>query len=791
MKEFIEQLEQLNATAPVDVPEPEPLLEDQPEDAAPVGPLRLAKPGDIPAAWKPEAHELRLFARTGLHLHDPGTLAASHRGFWPAFLHAYRSLKGYRRPWPVVMEASDTGVHLCTLSRWADDQAATEDTPKLEAWLRDASEERSVNEWANLRARTPEGLSLPASAAPQAWLLQPSAEALSLLWGRTVAAVNAGRRRALLEEIESLRTRLSDLIRVEAEDSRAAHDPDRLRHTTGGSFSDTIDFGSLSRLMDEAPHAEPTDTARMDRVRSVLFDLTELPPLLYAPEMVSEPRRTVESALETLHTQVERFTRLSLALQMARLEVENRYKPDLHDAVFEAFSYQAIPTSERKAFPPVPVHLTLRADDDPEPLLLALREPGMLRVLLSTSDIFNERAEHHPVVDVARRLVADADTFVQQTSVSHADFLLEGITLAARAQANALVSVAFGAGADPASESAYLSAAVLSESRAFPCFRFDPEQGLEWADWMSVEANEAFDADWVSHAVPADGLPEAFALTPADLLFLDGRFAAQFHLLDPSVDSPDLMDVAEWTRLSRSDRQGRIPFLWLSTPEGLAARAVASPMIMRAVLLARKRWHLLQEWSGVDSSLVRRRTEAIRTELETERDAAIHAAREDFEARMQENTETLARAIVENIAASLLDGQGTAVLADPGARARLATTAAKPAARPSPKPVEEQAETPAAPEPEPEPAAPALSLDEAYIDTPLCTSCNECTDRNAQIFAYDDNKQAYIKNAAGGPFRDIVMAAEKCPVRIIHPGKPLDPSESDLDEWVERARPFQ
>lgn len=787
MKEFIAQLELLNATASVDVPEPDPVDPVEPEPSTSPHPLRLAESGDLTSAWKPDAHELRLFARTGLHLHDPGTLAASHRGFWPAFLHAYRSLKGYRRPWPVVMEASDTGVHLCTLSRWADDQPPSDDTPRLESWLREASGERAVSEWANLRSRAPEGLTLPASAAPQAWLLQPSAEALTLIWGRTVAAVNAGRRRALLEEVESLRTRLSDLLRVEAEDLPTAHDPDRLRHATGGSFSDTIDFGSFSRLMDEAPHATPTDTDRIERVRGILFDLNELPSLLYAADVISEPQRTVKSALEALHTQVERFTRLILAVQMARLEVENRYRSDLHDAVFAAFSYQAIPASERKAFPPVPVHLTLRADDDPEPLLLALREPGMLRVLLSTSDLFNERAEHHPVVDISRRLVADADTFVQQSSVSHADFLLEGLTLAARAQGNALVSVALGTG-DAGSESAFLSAAVLSESRAFPCFRFDPEQGTDWADWMRIDANEAFQSDWVDHAI--DGVEDRVQLTPADLLFLDPRFADQFHLLDPSITSPDLLDVAGWTRLSPSERSGRIPFLWLSTPDGLLARAVASPMILRAVLLAGKRWHVLQEWAGVESSLVQRRTEAIRAELEAERDAAITAAREAFEARMQESTETLARAIVENIAASLLDGQGAVALTDPGARARLATQAAKPA----PKPVEKQPDAPAepaAPEPEPAPAAPALSLDEAYIDTPLCTSCNECTDRNAQIFAYDDNKQAYIKNAGGGPFRDIVMAAEKCPVRIIHPGKPLDASESDLDEWVERARPFQ
>ena len=59
------------------------------------------------------------------------------------------------------------------------------------------------------------------------------------------------------------------------------------------------------------------------------------------------------------------------------------------------------------------------------------------------------------------------------------------------------------------------------------------------------------------------------------------------------------------------------------------------------------------------------------------------------------------------------------------------------------------------------------------------------------IFAYNGEKQAYIKNAAGGPFRDLVTAAEKCPVRIIHPGKPSNPAEPGLEDLLERAKVFR
>ena len=58
------------------------------------------------------------------------------------------------------------------------------------------------------------------------------------------------------------------------------------------------------------------------------------------------------------------------------------------------------------------------------------------------------------------------------------------------------------------------------------------------------------------------------------------------------------------------------------------------------------------------------------------------------------------------------------------------------------------------------------------------------------MFAYNDNKQAYIKDASAGTFAQLVKAAEKCPAAIIHPGTPLNPKEKNLDKWIERARPF-
>ena len=83
-----------------------------------------------------------------------------------------------------------------------------------------------------------------------------------------------------------------------------------------------------------------------------------------------------------------------------------------------------------------------------------------------------------------------------------------------------------------------------------------------------------------------------------------------------------------------------------------------------------------------------------------------------------------------------------------------------------------------------------LSFDEPWLDTAMCTTCDDCMAINKMMFVYNDDKQAIIKDVKAGPYADLVAAAEICPAKCIHPGKPLDPNEPGLDDLIARAAPF-
>jgi pyruvate-ferredoxin/flavodoxin oxidoreductase len=80
---------------------------------------------------------------------------------------------------------------------------------------------------------------------------------------------------------------------------------------------------------------------------------------------------------------------------------------------------------------------------------------------------------------------------------------------------------------------------------------------------------------------------------------------------------------------------------------------------------------------------------------------------------------------------------------------------------------------------------------EAPVSEPPWVEDKLCIAINKKIFAYNGDKKAYILNPKGGPYRDIVRAAEKCASGAIHPGMPHDPNEKDLDKLIKRAERFQ
>ena len=461
--------------------------------------------------------------------------------------------------------------------------------------------------------------------------------------------------------------------------------------------------------------------------------------------------------------------------------------------------------------------------------------------------------EQHGKAEVRKELaliaLAHRGVFVHQSSQASASHLMAGVLKGLQKRRPALFNiytpcpVEHGLPDDWSQHSARLAL----ESRAFPYLTFDPDGGRSWADCLSLDGNPSVDDDWPTYTleyVDDNGSVKTMELplTTADWAATEGRFRKHFKRVETAgtgngeQGTENLVRFDEYLGLSIEDREEKTPFIYmLGAGKKLEQWSVASEIVK----LAEERqlhWAQLRELAGVVVPQSTR--DRVNDALEAELSSKLHEAEAAYKAKLAEVQASYPTVIARRLAETLLRSSngGKKTIAELMATLPVVRTALAPAVIPSEAPALRRASeegrdpqvdergsiaaatvdaaaapsTAAAPVAIPaaasvssvssvvqqEPAAtPAPNDTEAvridpYIDSDRCTSCNECTNLNKKLFAYNANKQAYIKDATAGTFAQLVMAAEKCPVSAIHPGTPLNPKEKDLEKWLKRAQAF-
>ena len=422
--------------------------------------------------------------------------------------------------------------------------------------------------------------------------------------------------------------------------------------------------------------------------------------------------------------------------------------------------------------------------------------------------------------ELALIAIAHRGVYVHQTSQASASHLIAGVLKGLHKRRPVLLNVYTPCPVEHglADDWAQHSARLALESRAFPFLTYDPDGGSSFADCLSLEGNPSPDDAWPTYAlryVDDAGADQEMELpvTIADWAATEVRFKQHFSELAASASDDELMPFHEFVAASAGDREGRTPFIWALTRERKLRRLRVSPEMVGLAVERQQFWSQLRQLAGLEIPVAVH--DAVAGQMEAEFAQRADALRLDYEAKIAELKATLPAQMARRLAEGLLrNAGGSAAVAEllasmpavkipagavvPGGNGATPTPAASTAAAPGasaapPAPVAAPV-TPAAP-PTAAPTATAVADDEplaleAYIESARCTSCNECTNLNKKMFAYNADKQAYVKDASAGTFQQLVIAAERCPVSIIHPGTPLNPKEKDLEKWVKRAARF-
>jgi ferredoxin len=391
-------------------------------------------------------------------------------------------------------------------------------------------------------------------------------------------------------------------------------------------------------------------------------------------------------------------------------------------------------------------------------------------------------------VDLGYLVMAHREAFSLGSTLARPERLAEGLLRMARAPRPGVLLVRL-----PAPEltpwHALLGEAAL-RGRACPDFRYDPDAGPSWAERFALDGNPAPECAWPTGRVTyLEGDTERtleLAFTFADAVALEPAYRRHLRMIPRAAWDDEQLPLAEWLeRFAPECGTPMVPYLWVVDAAGLLQRAAVKRELALACRERLRAWRVLQELAGYENVHAERAASAAREQ-------ALAQAAQEREALEQAHAAALAGARAEGARESM--ARLAAVLLQPGSLAAAAVPAAPaaipPAAPAAPAAVASEPVPEAATEPTEADEEEALGFDEPYVDSALCTSCNECTDLNGRLFQYNADKQAFIADVAAGSFAELVKAAELCPARCIHPGKPRSGDASATPDLIERAARF-
>ncbi len=349
--------------------------------------------------------------------------------------------------------------------------------------------------------------------------------------------------------------------------------------------------------------------------------------------------------------------------------------------------------------------------------------------------------------------MAHRTTYVMQSTIAHANHMIEGFIQGLMAKRPALFNLytscqpEHGIGDDMGHHQAKLAV----ESRAYPLFRYNPDEGKTPQECFDLDGNPAMHEDWPVYTLDytEGGRQKSMEIpmTFADFAMTEARFRKHFRMAPPDAWHEDMVPLAEFMELEEADREGKYPYIWSVDKRQHLTRLLVDEIMVKSSEERRDFWIMLKAIAGV-----------------VPRESVTP---EDLEAKVR-------RDVVGKIASGLMK------LVDGGSGDLAAGAADLLSEPPVPGAAPEQAAS----------ASAEGGYMAPWIDTDECTACDECTNLNPAIFVYNEAKKAIIKDPLAGPYRDLVKAAEKCTAQVIHPGLPKDMNEKDIDKWIARGEKF-
>lgn len=362
------------------------------------------------------------------------------------------------------------------------------------------------------------------------------------------------------------------------------------------------------------------------------------------------------------------------------------------------------------------------------------------------------KGKPEPRKEIGLIAMAHRNTYVMQGTMANTSQMIEGFIDGLITRRPALFNLyttcqpEHGVGDDLGVHQAKLAV----ESRAYPIFKYNPDEGVKVHEALDLSGNPAKDKVWPSYELKylENGHEKTMEvpMTFADFAITEARFRKHFRNAPRNTWNDKMILLTDFLEMNEDEREGLFPYIWAVDKKNQLTRVLIAKTIVDSCEERRDFWIMLRDLS--EEKTVERQDKDLESKIRSE--------------------------VVNKMAQKLMKIAG-------GSGGLIPEINTEPTEQSKAEPVLEKSE---------DPAPTSGGGMKPWLESDECTSCDECINLNPQIFAYNEDKKAYIKDPKGGPYKDLVMAAEKCTARVIHPGLPSDKSEKDIDKWIKRAEKY-
>jgi len=458
-------------------------------------------------------------------------------------------------------------------------------------------------------------------------------------------------------------------------------------------------------------------------------------------------------------------------IRMAELELSGNYEPAKHDEFFTYFNWHGFTDEEWHLCPPV---VALGGDGAMYDIglqnlsrMMASGKP--VKCIIVDTQVYSNtggqactsgfigqisdmaqygkaiKGKEEPRKEIGLIAMAHRNTYVLQATLANTSHMIEGFIDGLMTKRPALFNLYTTCQPEHgvADDLGVHQAKLAVESRAYPIYKYNPDNGIKAAEAFDIDGNPAMEDLWPTYSLKymEDGREKSMdvAMTFADFAITEARFRKQFRKAPRDSWNDDMVPLVEFLELEEDDREGKFPFIWAVDNKQQLSRVLVAKPIVESCEERRNHWIMLRGLAGVD---------------------VVETETVDLESKIRKE-------VVGKISQGLMqlaggNGEGIDALAmDTPAEAEVAV-----------------------------PAEASGDYMAPWLETEECTACDECIKINPKIFEYNGDKKAFIKDANAGPYQDLVKAAEKCTAQVIHPGLPADKSAKDADKWIKRGEKF-